>query len=154
MITSKLTWKIDPVVIAEKMARGVRNKVLRIAINAGAAPVKAAIIDAAPKGVGNLAQATIIKVINKRKGDCWIAVVGAGSKFKRMKKRNGKSVKNKKTGNKVFVRPGRYQFIQDKGSKYMKGKFYIERTGDATFRQSVQIYKARLKVELEKLNQS
>lgn len=129
-MNASFVWKVDPIAALNKLAVGIKNKALRIALNAAAAPVKAAVIASAPKDKGFLAQATKIKVKNYRNSDCWVAIVGAGTKFKRLKKRAGRVVKriDKKTGKKVsvYARPALYQHFVDKGSKHMRGRHYLK----------------------------
>ena len=104
MTKSTFVWQVDPVQSMGRLSAGIRNKALRIALNAGASPVKSAVISQAPKGEGYLAKSTKIKVTNYKSGNTWVAVVGAGSKYKRLKKSNGKVVKRRdKDGKRVSV---------------------------------------------------
>jgi len=148
MIQTKFVWQIDPVDALTKLSAGIRNKALRISLNAAAAPVKAAVIAAAPKDLGTLAQATKIKVKNYRKGNTWVAVVGAGTKFKRLKKHKGKVQKrfDKRTGKKVSVysRPALYQHFVDQGRKGQRGKHYLRTAFTQSQRQFEAVARRKL----------
>ena len=92
----------------------IQNKIMRIAINKAASPVKAAVIQHAPRGNGSLSKAMIIKVKYYKTGDVWIAVVGASSKYSRAIGR-GKG--------RVF--PSRYARLVEVGTKYRKATPYL-----------------------------
>ena len=146
-------WSVDPVVAVAKLSAGIRNKALRIALNAGASPVKQAVIESAPVGVGNLAKSTKIKVKNYKKGNSWVAIVGAGAKFKRLKKRGGKVVKKMVAGKKVsvYARPAKYQNLVNRGTKKLQGRHYLEAAFNRSKKQFEQRTKAKLKQVIEEL---
>mgnify|MGYP001233749873 CR=1 FL=1 len=138
--SATMHWKIDPVQSLNGLSRSIKNKAMRIALNAGASAVKQAVISSAPKDEGHLSKATTIKVYNPGGGkakdsNVWIAVVGAGSKYKKLKKtknrKTGKSKvvyrKDKKTGEKkkVYIRPAKYQHFVDAGTKNMTARKYL-----------------------------
>lgn len=99
----------------------IQNKIMRIAINKAAAPVKAAVIAHAPRGKGSLSKAMIIKVKFYKTGDVWIAVIGASSKFSRSIGR-GKG--------RVF--PSKYARLVEVGTKYRKATPYLKPSLAAT----------------------
>lgn len=131
---ARFTWKIDPTNSLPKLAAGVRNKALRIALNAGASPVKQAMIAAAPVERGNLKKAVIIKVKNYKSRNCWVAIVGAGSKFKRVIRPKRKGFKPR------VVRPARYQHLVDRGTKRHKGRHFVS----SAFRQARKQFEANV----------
>ena len=65
-MTSSMRWTIDPVQSLAALSSGIRNKAMRIAINAGAAPMKSAVISHAPSDRGLLKKAIRIKVCTFR----------------------------------------------------------------------------------------
>lgn len=143
MMTASMNWRIDPVQSLGKLSAGIRNKALRIALNSGAAPVKAALIAAAPADRGNLKKAIIIKVKNYKSNNTWCAIVGAGSKFKRVVRPKLKGYQPR------VVRPARYQHLVDKGSKRQRGRHFIS----AAYRTAHKAFAANVKRKLtEQLN--
>lgn len=108
MIDSKCVWKIDPIQSLANLESGIRNKALRIALNAGAAPMKAAVINHAPSRLGNLKKAMRIKIKNYRQSNAWVAVIGASTSFKR-KSKSGKA-----------IRPAIYQPIVNEAKHFME----------------------------------
>lgn len=122
---------------------------MSIALSAGAAPVKAAVVAAAPKDKGHLAAATIIKVKKASKNpDVWYAVVGASTKYKRAKKKKGKNGRSqivkktdRKTGKKVnaYIKPGLYQYFVDRGTRNMRARHYLT----AAFKRAKSQFQAR-----------
>jgi HK97 gp10 family phage protein len=129
ILQAKLTWKVDPIQAVKSLNQGMRNKALRIALQAGAAPMKDAVVAAAPSETGNLKKAMRIKVKNYKSNNTWVAIIGAASNFKRAKKTTGKNgrsqIKKNKSGEKVFVKPSRYQRPVDVGTKYMRGRHFM-----------------------------
>lgn len=123
MITAKAVWKVDPDVAFQKLADKIKNKCIRIALNAGAAPMKAAVIAHAPSDGGFLKKSIKIKIKNYRNANYWVAIIGASSKFKRFKR--GVKVRGKKRSVKV-VRPAFYQPLVNKGTKHVKGQHFME----------------------------
>lgn len=158
MILSSFTFKVSPDEAFKKLETGLQRKALRIALNAGAAPVKAAVIASAPKDAGHLAKATVIKVKNYKRGSTWVAIIGAGSKYKRLKKVKGRTVKKrKKNGQTVraVVRPYKYQSFVDKGTSKMSGRHYLEaafETSQAAFEQRAMAKLAEVIQQLLKQN--
>jgi HK97 gp10 family phage protein len=151
LFKATFNWTIDPVQAMAKLATGIRNKALRIALNAGSAPVKAAVIASAPRGTGNLAQSTVIKVKSYRDGDNWVAIVGASSKFKRLKKRKRKPRKRDKNGKliKAYVRPALYQRLVDRGTKHIHPRNYLPRAFNSAKMKFESVAKAKLKEVIE-----
>jgi HK97 gp10 family phage protein len=152
MFQTKFSWSIDPAQAVQKLDAGIRNKAMRIALNAAAAPVKAAVISSAPKGEGHLAASTKIKVTNYRNKAIWVAVVGAGGKYKRLKKRKvrGKNGKTKtvtvkgKNGDRKYVRPATYQAFVDRGTKHSRARHYLP----SAFKRSKTQFEATAKRKL------
>lgn len=143
MIRSTLVWHVDPVEHFADVERKIRNKALRIALNAGASPVKEAVTQAAPKDRGHLSKATKIKVKNYRRGDVWVAIVGAGSKFKRVKR-----LKNGQTRN---VYPYKYQHFVDRGTSHSRARHYLDRAWAAAQAQFEARARQKLKQVLPEL---
>jgi hypothetical protein len=65
----------------------LQNKATRIAINKASVPVKAAVVAAAPKDVGNLRQSVRIRSRYYAKSKVWAAIVGPSSSFSRVRKK-------------------------------------------------------------------
>ncbi|MBN9520842.1 hypothetical protein J0H58_20365 [bacterium] len=156
MIKAKFTWTVDPVTTVNRVSAGLRNRALRIALNAGASPVKQAVIATAPRDEGLLAKATIIVVRSYEKGLRWTAVVGAGSKFKRAKKtknRSGKKTIVKKLNTKTgrvetqYDRPAKYQHLVDAGTKRARPRHYLP----AALRQSKNQFEQRAAAKLKQV---
>lgn len=102
-----MVWKIDPVQAANTLTKGMKNKAMRIALNAGASPVKAAVVEQAPRGeTGLLKKAFRIAVKHYKALSKWVAVIGVKSDFERKGKR-----------------PGRYHSIVDRFKKFMSSAF-------------------------------
>lgn len=132
MFSAQIKWKIDPQQALNNLTSGIKNKAMRIALNAGAAPMKAAVIAAAPSGKGNLKKAIRIKVKNYRANDSWVAIIGASKSFKRVRKLKNK--KKDRGGNKT-IRPSRYQPIVNRDRHFMESAF---NSAKATFASTVQ----------------
>jgi len=73
------------------------NKAVRIAINRASVPVKAAVVAAVPKAVGNLAQSIRIKSKWYAKSKMWAAIVGPSSSFSRVRRKPNAVKPPKKT---------------------------------------------------------
>ena len=160
MVNATFSWKVDPEKSLANLSSGIRNKALRIAINAGAAPVKAAVIASAPKDTGNLAASTKIRVRNYKANNTWVAIVGAGSSFKRAMKTKdakgrGKIVKkiDKKTGKMVtrYHRPALYQKFVDQGTVHAHGRHYLTAAFQRARSQFVDNCRRKLKEVIEQL---
>jgi hypothetical protein len=156
LIHSKMTWRLEPVTTAAKITAGLRNKALRIALNAAAAPAKQAVIDAAPSTLGLLRRSIKIKIKHYRKGDAWAAVIGAISSFKRARKtRDPKTGRSKiardKDGNKQWIQPARYQYPLDRGSKRNSAREFMARAFRSSSQQFQRIAFAKLREQFEQL---
>jgi hypothetical protein len=113
-------WTVDPVQSLAGLATGIRNKAMRIAINAGAAPMKAAVIAQAPSDSGLLKKAIRIRVRNYKANNTWAAIIGASTAFKRnVKIGRGRNAKRK------LVRPAKYQPLVDRGTKNFAGRNFM-----------------------------
>lgn len=150
---ARMSWTVDPVQALEKLSSGIRNKAMRIALNAAAAPVKAAVIASAPQQLGHLKAATKIKIKNYDKGATWTAIVGASSKFKRTRRLKGGGIKKRinKAGKKVnaYIRPAVYQHFANAGNKRMRGRHYLEAAFQRSVRNFQQIARAKLREVIE-----
>lgn len=145
MIDSKITWKIDPVQALQSLSSGIKNKAMRIALNAGAAPVKAAAIAQAPQDTGNLKKAMRIKTKNYRNSNCWVAMIGASKSFKRTKKPKSKKATRRE------VRPGNYQSLVERGTKHFTGRHFLERAMKSTRQQFVDTVRRKLQEIISQL---
>lgn len=123
MFNAKTVWRVDPVQSLSNLSGGIRNKAMRIALNAGAAPVKAATITEAPSELGNLKKSIRIKTKNYRNSNSWVAVIGASSTYKKTRKLKNK--KRDRGGSKV-IQPARYQPLVERGTKNMSGRKFLE----------------------------
>lgn len=111
---------------------------MRIALNAGAAPMKAAVIAQAPNELGHLKKSQRIKIKNYRNSNTWVAIIGASKSYK--KNRKLKNKKRDRGGSKV-IRPARYQSLVNKGTKHIKGQHFMEaalRSAKEAFEQNVR----------------
>ncbi len=134
-MAASIKWTIDPVQSLAGLASGIKNKAMRIAINAGAAPMKAAVISAAPSDSGLLKRSIRIRVRNYKANNTWAAIVGASWGFKKnVKIGKGRNAKRK------LVQPARYQHLVDRGTKNFVGRNFMEaalNSGKAAFTQTV-----------------
>lgn len=134
-MSASMRWTIDPVQSLAALSSGIRNKAMRIAINAGAAPMKAAVIANAPSDRGLLKKAIRIKVKNYRNSNSWVAVIGASTAVKKtVKIGKGRKAKRK------VVQPSRYQPLVDRGTKFASGKHFMAaalNSAKAQFAQTV-----------------
>lgn len=110
---------------------------MRIALNAGAAPMKAAAVSQAPSELGHLKKAMRIKIKSYRGGVSWVAAIGASKSYKRTRK-----LKNKKLdrGGSKEIRPSKYQPLVNEGTKNVKAQHFMEsafRSAKAQFEQNV-----------------
>jgi hypothetical protein len=161
---ARVVWDIDPGTALQGLETKIRNKAMRIALSAGAAPVKEAAVAAAPSGLGNLKKAMRIKIKNYKNSSKWVAMIGASSSYKRARKKKVKrtpraktlfgklfrKAKKRVTKTKTFkslkkkftkdnsIRPAQYQKLQDKGGKYQRAKHFI----DAAFLSSKSQFEA------------
>jgi HK97 gp10 family phage protein len=129
MIDARMQWRVDPEISFVNLNNGIKNKALRIALSAGASPIKQAIVSQAPSDTGNLKKAQKIKIKSYRGGSLWVAAVGASSKFTRTK---GKG-KNKRK-----VRPGRYQAPLDRGTKDISPRNFMSSAYKSSEQQAAQ----------------
>jgi hypothetical protein len=153
----KMSWNIDPGVVLNGLSVATNNKFMRIALNAGAAPVKAAVIATAPKDRGDLSKSTRIRVRNYRNKQIWVAIVGAASKYKKPKRskpkgnaRLGKIEKyktGKRKGETKYTRPAKYQHFVDQGRKGQRGQHYLP----AALRQTKAQFNAKVNAKLKEL---
>lgn len=154
MIQTQIKWNVDPMQKMQRLSQGLRAKAYKIALQAGAAPMKAAVVAAAPKDQGHLAAATIIKVV-KKTPDVWFAVIGASTKYKRAKKKKGKNGRSqivRKKGKdgkeqKVQIRPAAYQKFVDKGTRNMRARNYLT----AAFKQAKGQFRSRTLSKLDEV---
>ncbi len=113
----EMEFKVDPFRELDRLKAGLKNKIIRIAINKAAAPVKAAVISFAPLGKGPLKKSIRIKVKHYRDRGVWVAIVGPGSSFKRVGK---KFSRGKRKGQKRIIQPSRYASQVDGGTTRAK----------------------------------
>lgn len=156
MFGVKMTWTVDPAQAMPRLAAGIRNRCLRIALNAGASPVKQAVIASAPKDLGNLSKATAIRTRHYKNRDSWVAVVGASSRYKKAKRTANNKIKkkiDKSTGKKTtqYIRPAYYQHLVDRGTRHSRPRRYLPAAFRRSVRQFEQVCRARLKQEIEAL---
>jgi HK97 gp10 family phage protein len=120
---AQVKWKIDPVKEADKLEKGVRNKVIRIAMNKASGVVKAAVVGYAPKRYGFLQKSIRIKVRNYKGKAVWVSVIGPKSDFKRNK---GKRKRGEKKGTPITHRPSNYARLVEKGTKRAKARPFLK----------------------------
>lgn len=140
MIRGKTTWKKDPTDAVKDLSRGMRNKAVRIALNAGAAPMKAAAVAQSPIETGALKKSFRIKVVNYKGKNIWVAVIGAKADFV---KRKGKHGKEKK--------PGNYLALVDLGTKHLTGRHFMRAAYNSSINSALQTMKTKLRQQIEQL---
>ena len=117
-----LTFTIDPVTEADHLTRGVRNKILRIAMNKASAKVKASVINLAPARLGYLKKSFRIKIKNYKSGNVWVAIIGPKSDYKPKK---GKRKRGETKGQPIIHQPSRYAHLVEKGTRYAGARPYL-----------------------------
>ena len=147
-MSASVTWTIDPVKEADKLTKGLKNKVLRIAMNKASATVKAAVVSNAPSRFGYLKKSIRIKVKNYKGGSVWIAVVGPKSDFKKNK---GKYKTGEKKGTPIVHRPSNYARLLEKGTSKMKARPFLKPALQATQSTYMKVLQASIKQQVEAL---
>lgn len=122
MFEYKVTWNQDPVKAFDGLAKSIKNKSLRIAINKAASEMKTDAVANAPSTTGSLKKSIRIKIKNYRKGDVWVCFIGPSSTYKRNVGRG----KNKKT-----YYPAKYWYLQEHGFRAVSGKHFLKKTLDS-----------------------
>ncbi|WP_168219054.1 HK97 gp10 family phage protein [Limnoglobus roseus] len=105
-----------------KIKLNVQDKFMRIAINAGAAPAKAQMVETVPSDTGALKKSIRIKIAHYRRKQLWFVFIGAKTKFvvkgkqatKKKPKRNEKQ-------------PSRYFKNIDQGTSKLRGRQFVRR---------------------------
>lgn len=133
----KFEFKIDPITATAKLKNNIKNKCIRIALNAAAAPVKQSVIANAPSARGYLKKAIRIKLKNYKNNSAWLVVIGASSTFTR-------------GGKKRKIRPAKYSNLVEKGTKFMTAKPYLKPAYTQTKSQFANVFFQRLQQEISK----
>lgn len=120
---AKLVWTIDPLKQAEKLKAGLRNKVIRIAMNKASAAVKEAVIASAPTRYGFLKKSIRIKIKNYRNKAVWVSVVGPKSDFEKNK---GKYKRGKSVGEPRKHKPSQYARFLEGGTKRAAARPFLK----------------------------
>ncbi|WP_390891110.1 HK97 gp10 family phage protein [Gemmata palustris] len=128
----------------EKLSKGLRNKAMRIALNKASSPVKAKIVAAAPNRFGFLKKSIRIRLQNYQNKQVWVSVIGPSRSFVRKK---GKFKRGKKKGQPKNHRPANYSHLVDQGTRFIRGRHFIQRSYGRAFR-STFIIELRRQVEL------
>lgn len=123
-----IRWTIDPVLSFNKLSQGMQRKALRIALNAGAAPMKVNVTSGAPSETGSLQKSMRIKTKNYKNSNIWVAIIGASIKYIRNVGRG----KNKKV-----YRPAKYQKLVDQGNENIQGKQFMKSAFQSGYQQFV-----------------
>jgi len=145
---SKVVWKIDPVKGAEKLERGVRNKIMRIAMNKASAVVKAAVVSQAPSRYGYLKKSIRIKVVHYKGKAVWVSVIGPKSDFKKAK---GKRSRGPREGEPIQHKPSNYARLVEKGTKNAKASPFLKPALNQTASKFQQLLLASVKAQVEAL---
>jgi HK97 gp10 family phage protein len=135
---ARFEFTLDPNKQVERLKAGMRNKVIRIAINKAASLVKTQVIDNAPNRTGTLKKSVKIKVKNYKNKNIWLAIVGASSKFKR--KRKGKD---------VF--PVRYALLVEKGTMWNKAQPYLKPALEQKRQEYIDTMTAKIREQVEQI---
>lgn len=106
------------------------NVIIRKAMNKAAAPVKAAVVAAAPKELGNLAKSMRIRTRYYKASKTWVAVVGVSTAYKRSAGRKAltRRVIWRGKGKKVvtdelvkqYIRPNKYALALEHRHPYIR----------------------------------
>lgn len=135
---AKFEITLDPIRQTDKLKAGLRNKVLRIALNKAASRVKAAVISNAPQRTGSLKKSIRIKVKNYRAKDVWVAIVGASSKYKR-------NVKKKQ------IRPVFYAKLVETGTRHSPAQPYLKPALQATKQQYIETLRQSIEDQVKQI---
>lgn len=145
---ASVKWKIDPVREADKLEKGVRNKVVRIAMNKASGVVKAAVVSNAPSRYGFLKKSIRIKVKNYKNKAVWVSVIGPKSDFKRNK---GKVKRGEKKGTPITHRPSNYARLVEKGTKKAKAHPFLKPALKSTQSAFMSTLRASIKDQVQTL---
>lgn len=115
-VHARLKVGVDPKRQIRKLTTALKNRSMRIAMNAASAPVKAATISHAPKRYGYLAKAQRIRLRQYKASSVWVSVVGPSRSFVRVK---GKRTRGKHKGEGIKHRPANYGRLLDHGTKHI-----------------------------------
>lgn len=143
-----LKFSIDPVREADKLSTGLRNRVIRIAMNKASARVRDAVVGRAPALFGYLKKSFRIKVKNYRNSNTWVAVVGPKSDFKKSK---GKYTRGEKKGQPIVRRPSKYAHLVERGTRHSKPKPYLKPALDATVNVYRQVLTDSIRTQVAQL---
>lgn len=114
---AEMKWDVDPIAYADKLTGGMKNTVIRKAMNKASATVKEAVISNAPERYGFLKKSIRIKLRNYQNKSIWVSVIGPKSDFKRGK---GKAKRGATKGQTIYHRPALYVNFLEKGSSHAK----------------------------------
>lgn len=147
MIETYFEFKLDPVAEAKKLTKGLQNKANRIAMNKAAAVVKASVISHAPVRYGYLKRSIRIKVRNYKNRAVWVAVIGAKSDFRIVRK--GRKATRKHTGRKATPhRPAKYSHFLERGTKHANAKPFLMPALNATAARYLATYQESLRQQI------
>lgn len=135
---ARFEFTIDPIKQADKLKAGLRNKVIRIAINKAASTVKSQVISNAPQRTGSLKKSIRIKVKNYRAKNVWVAIVGASTSYKRTRK-------------KKIIRPVAYAKLVETGTKHTSAKPYLKPALAQKQQEYIQVMTAKIKEQVEQI---
>jgi HK97 gp10 family phage protein len=135
---AKFEFSIDPIKQADKLKAGLRNKIIRIAINKAASTVKSQVISNAPQRTGSLKKSIRIKVKNYRAKNVWVAIVGASSKYKRTKK-------------KKIIIPVFYAKLVETGTKHSPARPYLKPALAQKQQAYIETLRAKIKEQVEEI---
>lgn len=121
MISAKLVVTKDPVRMADQLKAGLRNRVIRIAMNKAASVCKQAIVSAAPARTGALRDSMRIRILNYNDKLTWVAVIGPSMKFKRTLRRKSKNREG------LYYRPARIAHIVEKKQHFTESAYSSSR---------------------------
>lgn len=103
----------DPLSQVQKLASGMKNKIMRIGLSKASAIVKSAVIDNAPAITGALKQSIRIRLKRYMDGARWISVIGPSMKFKRTLKRKSKNSAG------IYYRPARIAHLVERSKRFI-----------------------------------
>lgn len=136
-VRAKLVWDKDPSFL--KGVRGsIKNKAIRISLNKAAAPIKADVVQTAPKRIGALQKSMRIRTRNYKDSAVWVAIIGPKSDYTR--KRKGR-----------LIRPVKYASIMEFGSKWIRGRHFIRRARAGASSRFSQVFCDELRRRLDEL---
>lgn len=145
---AQVKWKIDPVREADKLDKGVRNKVVRIAMNKASGFLKKSIVSNAPSRYGFLKKSIRIKVKNYKNKAVWVSVIGPKSDFKRNK---GKVKRGEKKGTPIVHRPSNYARLVENGTKTSRARPFLKPALQATRSQFMNVLRQSIKDQVQTL---